>query len=237
MFEVVGFPSVKSVYPKTIAESWMQFASMLGKHEEHEKKSDGSLYSPVTYREYTTRGNRNVSHIWALVADLDGEAFENCDIGSYIHFAYTTWSHREDNPHWHVVIPFEQAVPVDNWEEVWHETHQRLRLKGDPATKDPARIFYLPQHEAGQPFRTHHSGWRFIDPTITDIAAPTRTFNTPNIRSTRQTRSGKWARIVQDPKWWDAPVDLSQYDGMTQQEIHRDMQREWAELRKRMSVN
>jgi len=237
MFEVVGFPSVKSVYPKTIAESWMQFASMLGKHEEHEKKSDGSLYSPVTYREYTTRGNRNVSHIWALVADLDGEAFENCDIGSYIHFAYTTWSHREDNPHWHVVIPFEQAVPVDNWEEVWHETHQRLGLKGDPATKDPARIFYLPQHEAGQPFRTHHSGWRFIDPTITDIAAPTRTFNTPNIRSTRQTRSGKWARIVQDPKWWDAPVDLSQYDGMTQQEIHRDMQREWAELRKRMSVN
>ena len=237
MFEVVGFPSVKSVYPKTIAESWMQFASMLGKHQEHEKKSDGALYSPVTYREYTTRGNRNVSHIWALVADLDGEAFENCDIGSYIHFAYTTWSHREDNPHWHVVIPFEQAVPVDNWEEVWHETHQRLGLKGDPATKDPARIFYLPQHEAGQPFRTHHSGWRFIDPTITDIAAPTRTFNTPNIRTTRQTRSGKWARIVQDPKWWDAPVDLSQYDGMTQEEIHRDMQREWAELRKRMAVN
>jgi hypothetical protein len=237
MFEIVGFPSVKSVYPKTIAESWMQFASMLGKHQEHEKKSDGSLYSPVTYREYTTRGNRNVSHIWALVADLDGEAFENCDIGSYVHFAYTTWSHREDNPHWHVVIPFDQAVPVDNWEEVWHETHQRLGLKGDPATKDPARIFYMPQHEAGQPFRTHHSGWRFIDPTITDIAAPTRTFNTPNIRTTRQTRSGKWARIVQDPKWWDAPVDLSQYDGMTQQEIHRDMQREWAELRKRMSVN
>jgi hypothetical protein len=178
-----------------------------------------------------------VTEIHALVADLDGEAFENCDIGSYIHFAYTTWSHREDNPHWHVVIPFEQAVPVDNWEEVWHETHQRLGLKGDPATKDPARIFYLPQHEAGQPFRTHHSGWRFIDPTITDIAAPTRTFNTPNIRTTRQTRSGKWARIVQDPKWWDAPVDLSQYDGMTQEEIHRDMQREWAELRKRMSVN
>ena len=237
MFEVVGFPSVKSVYPKTIAESWMQFASMLGKHQERENKSDGGLYSPVTYREYTTRGNRNVSHIWALVADLDGEAFETCDIGSYIHFAYTTWSHREDNPHWHVVVPFEQAGPVDNWEEVWHETHARLRLKGDPATKDPARIFYLPQHEAGQPFRTHHSGWRFIDPTITDIAAPTRTFNTPNIRSTRQTRSGKWARIVQDPKWWDAPVDLSQYDGMTQSEIHRDMQREWTELRKRMSVN
>ena len=25
--------------------------------------------------------------------------------------------------------------------------------------------------------------------------------------------------------------------GMTQEEIHRDMQREWAELRKRMTVN
>jgi hypothetical protein len=30
---------------------------------------------------------------------------------------------------------------------------------------------------------------------------------------------------------------LSQYDGMTQSEIHQDMQREWAELRKRMSAN
>ena len=237
MFEVVGFPSVKSVYPKTIAESWMQFASMLGKHEEHEKKSDGSLYSPVTYREYTTRGNRNVSHIWALVADLDGEAFENCDIGSYIHFAYTTWSHREDNPHWHIVIPFEQAVPVQNWEEVWYETHERLCLKGDPATKDAARIFYLPQHEAGQEFHTHHSGWRFLDPTITDIAAPTRRFNTPNIRSTRQSRNGSSLKYLLNQKWWDAPVDLSQYDGMTQQEIHKDMQREWTELRKRMLIN
>jgi hypothetical protein len=40
-----------------------------------------------------------------------------------------------------------------------------------------------------------------------------------------------------DPKWWDAPVDLSQYDGMTQHEIHKDMQREWVELRKRMLIN
>jgi hypothetical protein len=128
-------------------------------------------------------------------------------------------------------------VPVQNWEEVWYETHQRLGLKGDPATKDPARIFYLPQHEAGQQFEVRHTGWRFIDPTITDIAAPTRTFNTPNIRSTRQPRSGKAMRCVQDPAWWDAPVDLSQYDGMTQGEIHADMKREWAELRKRMSVN
>jgi hypothetical protein len=237
MFEVVGFPSVKSIYPKTIATSWMEFATILGNHQEREQKSDGKLYSPVTYREYTTRGNANVSHIWALVADLDGEAFEQADLGSYIHFAYTTWSHRENNPHWHVVIPFEQAVPVQNWEEVWYETHERLRLKGDPATKDPARIFYLPQHEAGQQFRIHHSGWRFLDPTITDIAAPTRRFDTPNIRTTRQTKSGKWARVAMDPKWWEAPLDLSQYEGMTQEEIHKDMQREWSDLRKRMTAN
>ena len=237
MFEVVGFPSVKSVYPKVIAESWMEFASMLGKHEERENKSDGALYSPVAYRDHTTRGNRNVSHIWALVADLDGEAFENCDLGSYIHFAYTTWSHREDNPHWHVVIPFEQAVPVENWDEVWHETHHRLGLKGDPATKDPARIFYLPQHEAGQPFRKHHSGWRFMDPTITDIAAPTRTFNTPNIRTNRSRYSANKYKTYTTEEWWNRPIDLSQYDGMTQSEVHADMKREWSELRKRMALN
>ena len=90
MFEVVGFPSVKSIWPKTLATSWMEFASILAKHQEHAAKSEGALYSPVTYRQDTTRGNRNVEHIWALVADLDGEAFEKADIGSYIHFAYTT---------------------------------------------------------------------------------------------------------------------------------------------------
>jgi hypothetical protein len=237
MFEVVGFPSVKSIYPKTIATSWMDFAAMLGNHQERANKSDGSLYSPVTYREYTTRGNRNVQYIWALVADLDGEAFEQADLGSYIHFAYTTWSHRDNDPHWHIVVPFEQAVPVQNWEEVWYETHERLRLKGDPATKDPARIFYLPQHEAGQPFRTHHSGWRFLDPTITDIAAPTRTFSTPTIRSTVQRTSTKKNRHVADPKWWDAPIDLSKYDGMTQHQIHRSIQIEWADFKKRAGIN
>jgi hypothetical protein len=90
MFEVVGFPSVKSIYPKTIATSWMDFAAILGNHQEREQKSDGKLYSPVTYREYTTRGNRNVSHVWALVADLDGEAFEQADLGSYIHFVFVS---------------------------------------------------------------------------------------------------------------------------------------------------
>ena len=237
MFQIVTFPSVKSVYPKVLDISWMNFVSKMHNHEERQNKSDGGLYSPVTYREGTTRGNANVAEIHALVADLDGEAFEQSNIGSYIHIAYTTWSHRQDNPHWHVVIPFDQAVPVQNWEEVWYETHQRLGLKGDPATKDPARIFFLPQHEAGQQFEVRHSGWRFLDPTITDIAAPTRRFPTDNIRRARQPRSGKWARVVMDPKWWDTPVDLSQYDGMTQGEIHLDMKREWAELRKRMSVD
>jgi len=29
---------------------------------------------------------------------------------------------------------------------------------------------------------------------------------------------------------------MSQYDGMTQAEIHRDIEREWAELRARMAA-
>lgn len=236
MFEVVGFPSVKSIHPEVIASSWMNFVAMLTNHRESAQKSDGGLYSPVAYREYSTRGNRNVSHIWALVADLDGEAYDSNKFGSYVHCAYTTWSHRDSSPHWHVVIPFDQAVPADHWDTVWCETHNRLNLVGDPATKDPARIFYLPQHEAGQPFSVRHSGWRFLDPTITDIAAPTRTFNTPTIRTKVRHRSGSSFSYLLDEKWWDRPIDLSQYDGMSQGEIHQSMKDEWAELRERMFV-
>ena len=34
----------------------------------------------------------------------------------------------------------------------------------------------------------------------------------------------------------DAPVDLFQYDGMTQAETHRDIQREWTELCEQLAV-
>ena len=39
-----------------------------------------------------------------------------------------------------------------------------------------------------------------------------------------------------DERWWNEPIDLSQYDGMTQAKFHRDIQREWAELRARMAA-
>jgi predicted Holliday junction resolvase-like endonuclease len=52
-----------------------------------------------------------------------------------------------------------------------------------------------------------------------------------------QRTSTKKNRHVADPRWWDAPVDLSKYDGMTQGQIHKSIQIEWADFKKRAGIN
>ncbi len=231
MFVAVKFASVRSVHPVPFANSWHELKSELVDHRESESKMDRELYSPVTYAPNTTRSALNVESVWALVCDLDGESYESaCDIVSkFEHVAYTTWSHSFGDPHFHIVFPLSCPVAGFEWRGVWVGLHEFLGIKGDPATKDPSRIYFLPQHAPSAPFQVIANEGELLDPTVHlgKSFRPRRRHSTP---------SRVHVPNIADPRWWDAPVDLSQYDSMSQAEIHRDMQREWAELRKRMSA-
>lgn len=217
MFSVVRFPNVRSRWWKPLADDWMQFVDLLHHHKVRVAKDKGDLYSPVTYIDGTSRGNANVTHVHAFVADLDGQGFERARLDGVTYCAYTTWSHRDEDPHWHVVIPFTEPVPVEWWNVVWQETVARLNLPADPATKDPARIFYLPQHAPDMPFEVRYQGGRMLDPTLNAITEPARVFTAPNPRR-RGVPTVRRAAEFLDEDFWTRPKNMSRYDGLSKRE-------------------
>jgi hypothetical protein len=227
--------SVKDNKPKPYADSWADFVQLLSHHACREDKYKGYLYSPVTYVENGYRGNKNVIEINAFVADLDGEALANTldKLQGYEYIAYTTYSHKEDDQHWHIVIPFDEPVPSHQWYSVWKQMHEFLDIVGDPQTSDPARIFFAPQHAPNAVFHTLRGHGEIMQ-------APEHRYsdrppvNTTKRESHRQT--DYWACTCTLTKRCNKceiefkDLDLSRYNGMSQKEIRQDIRREFLEL-------
>jgi len=232
----VLFKNVKSIYPKPLASSWDDLKGLLSFHEENPVKQDGSLWSPVEYDAGTTRGNRNVRFVEALVVDMDSEAFDNARLDDLEWFAYSTYSHRLDDPHYHLVLPLAEKVPASLWRVVWAELHDRIGLVGDPQTKDPARIFYLPQHAPDQPFEFHEGHGALLDSSFTlDVQGASNPV-APRAKQARQPRQRRAGAEVLDEAWWNTPVDISRWDGLTGKDLYSAMLDEFVALRNGMSV-
>jgi hypothetical protein len=228
----VRFDYVKSIVPKPFAGSWIQLWSRLCIRKETKRKDQRALWSPVIYAPGTTRGNHNVEAVTCLVVDMDGESFDHARLDGLEWFAYTTWSHRPNDEHWHLVLPLKDPVPAHRWGEVWTRLHERINIVGDPATKDPARIFYLPQHPVG------HFDWssrkyghgEFLDAELGELFVPptVRTYPSPRAAETRQSRNEHW----RPESWWNEPQDLSRFAGLTQPQIAAKLLGEFRDLRK-----
>jgi hypothetical protein len=92
---------------------------------------------------------------------------------------------------------------------VWQELHERINLVGDPATKDAARIFYLPQHAPDQPFEFHEQSGAFID---TDFQyEPARNPTPASPRQSAQPRRKRTVGVEMNDAWWDAAKPMTQY--------------------------
>ncbi len=233
----VRFDYVKSVIPKPMSTSWEHLSTLLMVSKPNKVKERRALWSPVIYTPGTTRGNTNVHSVTCLVVDMDGEAFDYARLDGLEYHAYTTWSHRPNDPHWHLVLPLKNPVPADRWHHVWSLLHEKINVVGDPATKDPARIFYLPQHHPDMvPARIIQHGAR-LDPQITDLVSLPSTFEAPNIEQVRA-RHGQPKRVrtpmpkAADPKWWDAPVENSRYAGLSEEEAAEKFAERWEQLKK-----
>lgn len=226
----VLFANTKSIHPKRFASSWNQLKELLSFHEENDVKQAGSLWSPVEYDAGTTRGNRNVRFVEALVVDMDGEAFDNARLDGLEWFAYSTYSHRLDDPHYHLVLPLAEKVPASLWRAVWAELHDRIGLVGDPQTKDPARIFYLPQHAPDQPFEFHEGHGQLLDSSFRLDVEPVVNPVSPRSKQVRQPRTKQVGDDVYSEAWWNAPVDISRWDGLSGTELHSVMLKEFRAL-------
>ncbi len=233
----VRFDYVKSIIPKPFAEGWPQLWSRLCVRKETKRKDQRGLWSPVIYAPGSTRSNYNVEAVTCLVVDMDGESFDYAKLDGLEWFAYTTWSHRPDDEHWHLVLPLKEPVPAHRWSEVWTKLHERINVVGDPATKDPARIFYLPQYPVGK------LGWsdrRFgegarLDAELDEkfVPQPAHIARMPRTVETRKRVKHYW----QSEDWWNEPQDLTRFAGMTKQQIAVSLRAEFAELRKSLSLD
>jgi putative DNA primase/helicase len=190
-------------------------------HEENANKSDGALWSPVEYYPGRTRGNTAIRFIEALVVDMDGESFANANLDGFEYLAYSTYSHRLDDPHYHLVLPLAERVPAGLWRAVWAELHERINLQGDPATKDAARIFYLPQHAPDQPFEFHEQSGAFIDTNFDYEPVINPTPASP--RQSAQPRRKRTVRVEMNDAWWDAAEPSSRYAHLEGQAMWKAM--------------
>ena len=222
----VWFSSVKAVQPQPLASSWSQLKELLLFHEENEVKSAGALWSPVIYYENTTRGNKNVRFVESLVVDLDGSSFESAQLDGLEWFAYSTYSHRLDDPHYHLVLPLAERVPAGLWRAVWLEMVERLNLPADPQTKDPARLFYLPQHAPDAPFEFHEGSGVLLDTSFDwDEVHSSR----PVVRQARNPRKVRAGAEMLSEAWWDAAPTPS-WIGLTGVGRYRAMHDEFRRL-------
>lgn len=228
----VRFDFLKAVVPRQFAGSWPNLFGQLCISREMYRKERRALWSPVIYAPNSTRANRNVQAVTCLVVDMDGEAFDHARLDGLEYLAYTTWSHTPEDQHWHLVLPLKHPVPAHRWQEVWTSLHERINVVGDPATKDPARIFYLPQHRPGTvPDRRTGFG-EMLDPQLEERFVAPR-FTAERFRNPRTSQgSSKSREPWQNESWWNEPQDLSRFDGMTQREIATVLLHEFRELRK-----
>ena len=230
----VLFSNVKAIEPKPLASSWDQLRELLSYHEENAAKTDGALWSPVEYYRDATRGNRNVRFIESLVVDMDGESFREARLDGLEWFAYSTYSHRDDDPHYHLVLPLAERVPAGLWRAVWEGLHQRLNLVGDPQTKDPARLFYLPQHAPDQTFEFHEGRGVLLDTDFSwDVVEQPKPVKS---RQVRQPRARRHESVLLSEAWWNEPVDLSCWAGLEGKDLYRVMASEFRALRQQLGA-
>lgn len=161
------FTGSKDNKPRFRAKDWPGLVKALLVHTERDDK-DGPLWSPTVYKGKATRGNAGVESITAAVGDFDrGATYDEVKerFSQYEHVTHSTYSHSEFLPKFRVIIPFPQPVPVNDWPDLKARIDEHLfGFANDPATKDPARIFYMPScPKNGERFALHHEG-ELLDP-------------------------------------------------------------------------
>ena len=224
----VKFAGLKATEPQAFASSWVELQASLSVHRGATVKTDGALWSPVSYYEGARRGSRGVQYVEALVVDLDGESLDAAKLDGLEWFAYTTWSHRVDAPHYHLVLPLAERVPASLWRAVWLELHERLGVRGDPATKDCGRIFFMPQHQVGEVFEFRGGSGALLDVEFSwDVVDVPRVHGSKSLH--RVFSAGVGLEMLSED-WWNTPVPPPAWVALEGRERYVAMLAQWDEL-------
>lgn len=174
------FKNAKDNQPRNQKTPWAFFTNRLTQHEARAEK-DGPLWSPTLYRQGATRGNAGVVSLSCFVADVDDGTPPAALIERWAGLTwclYSTHSSTADKPKWRVVFPLAAPVPAEEWRKTWRRlTHHLMDGHNDAATKDPARIHYLP---AAPPERIAEA---FVDQADGELLDPNAYDDPPEVEA------------------------------------------------------
>ncbi|MDG3066795.1 primase-helicase family protein [Thauera mechernichensis] len=148
---------------------WDSFARRLLKHDIRHEKS-GPAFGPHTLIQGGKRRNSDVINVSMLVIDSDNGVPLDDLAARYAGFQaaiYTTHSHTPDKTKARVVVPLLRPAPVKEWRAFLEGANAHFgRDIFDPATKDPARLYYLPScpPELAEHRRSMLLEGEFLDP-------------------------------------------------------------------------
>ena len=147
------FNHEKDKWPSPRELTWPQLkAKYFNTHAPRKEKKGGMVFSPVSYGPQASRSNENVIAVYCAVFDiehngpfsevrqkLNGQAFA----------AYSSFSHREAEPRYRLILPLAKPVSGTEWPLAWERLNAWLGGINDPSTKDACRIYYLPSRPIG----------------------------------------------------------------------------------------
>lgn len=151
------YRGAKDNVPEVEALDWAQLVEFLtydhrtgcdaptciGKRCEAKKQSDA--WSPVDIGE--KRGAEHVKSVSFAVFDVDGvdpqPAVERIEAGGYACIVHSTHSHRPESPSYRLTLALSRAVTPAEWVRVRAAAQELFGLVADPATENPAFMFFL----------------------------------------------------------------------------------------------
>ncbi len=162
------------------ANDYADLRALAREWSEHERTSDKGaipLWSPAEYAPGTSRGNANVTHVHALVLDVDdSDAIEpilsTIDEIGLAHWVYSTHSHTDARPKLRVSVPLSRPATGAEWPAVMRSV--AMLFPGiDPSRKDAAGMFYLPSCPEGvEPLNAWFDGAALDVDTLLPASSP-----------------------------------------------------------------
>jgi hypothetical protein len=150
------FESIQHVKPHPRNETYEQFAERITYFDSASAKQDRKkCFSFTMYHPGRTRGKENISAMTGLVLDFDNKIEIPTTVGSVtsllqqkeiMHFWYHTYSHTEEVPKWRLILPFNESVILEDWDNIFERCLLYLgEPEGiDPASKRAAQIYFFP---------------------------------------------------------------------------------------------
>ena len=147
----VVYPSLFKTKPARTIESWADLVATLQDHLPSKTKKMQALWSPVSLRKGGSRSNDSVQQVNALVVDVDGgTAYAQAKqvVAGREWVAYSSYSHTDAEPHYHLVVKLDKPVSGDEWHAAYASLKAELGGIGDNLSA-PSHAYFLPQHQPG----------------------------------------------------------------------------------------